>query len=361
VVTVGQAVVRKASVPVMLNALGTVVPITTITVRPQVAGIMTEVLFTEGQMVNKGQVIARIDPRTYEQALMQAKGQRVRDEAQLEAARVTLARYRTLQGQDSIAVQDVDTQAALVKQLEGTVITDRANEAAAQLNLDFTRVTAPVTGRVGLRTVDPGNYVAAGAATGIAVITQINPIDVQFAVPQDRIPEIQARTGQGAQLEVSAFDRTRTRKLDTGVFSTLDNQVDVTTGTVKAKARFQNGANALFPSQFVNVQLVLRTVDDALVIPVTALRTSGTGNYVYVINDDRTVSMREVKRGDASVENVVITDGLKEGERVVTEGGDRIKDGSSVQLPSEVGTGRPGGDGQRRRRQPSSGAPATNP
>ncbi|MGR4867456.1 efflux RND transporter periplasmic adaptor subunit [Variovorax sp. LARHSF232] len=338
-VTVGQAVVRKASVPVMLDALGTVTPVTTVTVRPQVAGVMTEVLFTEGQMVKKGEVLARIDPRSYEQALMQAQGERARDEAQLEAARVTLARFKTLLGQDSIARQEVDTQAALVKQLEGTVTTDRAQEAAAKLNLDFTRVTSPINGRVGLRTVDPGNYISAGATTGIAVVTQITPIDVQFAIAQDRVPEIQARLAQGATLAVTAYDRTRVNQLDTGTFSTLDNQIDTTTGTVKAKARFDNAAGALFPSQFVNVRLELRRIENALVIPVTALRTAGTGNYVYVINEDKTVSMRNVTRGEAGIENVVIAQGLEEGERVVTEGGDRLKDGSRVQLPTDVPAG----------------------
>ncbi len=351
-VTVGMAVAKRADIPVIIDALGTVTPVTTVTLRPQVSGVMTDVLFSEGQTVKKGEVVARIDPRPYEQALMQAQGTRVRDEAQLQAARVTLERYRTLLTQDSIARQDVDTQAALVKQIEGTVITDKASEATAKLNLDYTRVTAPVTGRIGLRTVDPGNYVAAGATTGIAVITQMNPIDIQFTLPQDRIPEIQNRMAARAKLEVTALDRNRSATLDTGVFSTLDNVVDVTTGTVKAKARFANDKLALFPSQFVNVKLLLRTIDGAVVVPVTALRTSGTGNYVYVINEDRTVSQRAVKRGDSTVESVVITDGLKEGERVVTEGGDRLKDGSRVQLPTDepAAGGRAGG-----RRQGASG------
>lgn len=335
-VTVGMAVAKRADIPVKLDALGTVTPVTTITVRPQVSGVMTDVLFTEGQMVRKGDVLARIDPRSYQQALAQAQGTRVRDAAQLDAARVTLDRYRTLLGQDSIARQDVDTQAALVKQLEGTVLTDKASEDTARLNLEFTRVTSPVSGRVGLRTVDPGNYVAAGATTGIVTITQITPIDVQFAVPQDRVPDIEARVRSGATLSVTALDRTKANVLDVGTFSTLDNLVDTTTGTVKAKARFANARTTLFPSQFVNVQLLLRTIDGAVTIPVTALRTSGTGNYVYVINDDRTVSMREVKRGESTVESVVVTSGLSDGEKVVTEGGDRLKDGASVQLPTDA-------------------------
>jgi multidrug efflux system membrane fusion protein len=332
--TVGHASARQADLPVTIEALGTVTPLATITLKPQVGGILTDVLFTEGQTVTKGQLLARIDPRPYEQALMQAKGTRVRDEAQLEAARVTLARFRTLLGQDSIARQDVDTQAALVKQLEGTVITDRAAEAAAQLNVEYTRITAPVAGRIGLRTVDPGNTVAANPTTGIAVITQMNPIDVQFAVPQDRVPDIQTQLAKGAPLVVKALDRVRSTTLDTGTFSTLDNLVDTSTGTVKAKARFGNAGTTLFPSQFVNIQVVLRTVS-AVVVPVTAVRTGPNGPYVYVVNADRTVSMRAVKRGESTVDLVAITDGVKAGEDVVTEGGDRIKDGARVLLQGD--------------------------
>ena len=355
-VTVGMATATRADIPVYLDALGTVTPVTTITLRAQVSGVMTDVLFTEGQVVKKGDVLARIDPRPYEQALMQAQGTRQRDEAQLEAARVTLERYRTLLGQDSIARQDVDTQAALVKQLQGTVLTDKAAEGTARLNLDYTRVTSPVSGRVGLRTVDPGNYVAAGATTGIATITQMTPIDVQFAVPQDRVPDIEARVRSGAKMAVTALDRTRAATLDTGTFSTLDNIVDTTTGTVKAKARFANADSTLFPSQFVNVRLLLRTIGGAVTVPVTALRTSGTGNYIYVINDDRTVTMRMVKRGESTVETVVITEGLKAGERVVTEGGDRLKDGSSVQLPTDAPRPRMGASGASGAGGPRDGA-----
>ena len=353
--TVGHAAARRMQLPIVIDALGTVTPLATITLKPQVGGVLTEVLYTEGQSVSKGQLLARIDPRPYEQALMQAQGTRVRDEAQLEAARVTLARYRTLLGQDSIARQDVDTQAALVKQLEGAVISDRAAEAAAKLNLDYTRITAPVAGRIGLRTVDPGNNVAANASTGIAVITQMNPIDVQFAVPQDRVPDIQAQLAKGEALQVRALDRVRSAVLDTGVFSTLDNVVDTSTGTVRAKARFANDGTPLFPNQFVNVQMVLRTVD-ALVVPVTAVRIGPDGNFVYVVNEDRTVSVRNVKRGDATVDVVAILDGLKAGEDVVTEGGDRLKDGARVALQGDKpATGpRPGASGPRGPRAPGS-------
>lgn len=358
--TVGHAVARRADLPILIDALGTVTPLATITLRPQVGGVLTEVHYTEGQMVAKDQLLARIDPRPYEQALAQAQGTRVRDEAQLEAARVTLSRYRTLLTQDSIARQDVDTQAALVKQLEGAVITDRAAEAAAKLNVEYTRITAPVAGRIGLRTVDPGNTVTANATTGIAMITQMNPIDVQFAVPQDRIPDIQAQLAKGEKLSVKAMDRVRSSTLDTGYFSTLDNIVDTSTGTVKAKARFANAGLPLFPNQFVNIQMTLRTVS-AIVVPVTAVRTGPNGNFVYVVNDDRTVSMRAVKRGEATTDLVAIADGVKEGDIVVTEGGDRLKDGARVQLQGDKPAvakpagQRPRGEGQgqaRRQRPP---------
>ena len=344
-VTVGEATARRADVPVYIDALGTVTPVATITLRPQVSGVLTQVLFTEGQMVTKGQLLAQIDPRPFQQALMQAQGTRQRDEAQLANARITLQRYQTLLAQDSIARQDVDTQAALVQQLEGTVTSDRASEKTAQLNLDFTRVTAPVSGRVGLRVVDAGNVVSSGDAAGIAVITQINPVDVQFSVPQDRVPDIQTRAMESVKedkrLPVTALDRTRSNVLDKGVFLTLDNQVDVQTGTVRAKARFQNAAGTLFPNQFVNIRLLLRTLQGAVVVPVTALRTGAAGDFVYVVNEDRTVSMRPVKRGQGTVENIVVTEGLKEGERVVTEGGDRLTDGASVRLASDAAA-RPG-------------------
>ncbi|BEP95988.1 MdtA/MuxA family multidrug efflux RND transporter periplasmic adaptor subunit [Acidovorax sp. A79] len=348
-VTVGDAVARRAELPVVIDALGTVIPATTVTLRPQVSGMLTQVLFTEGQMVKKGQVLAQIDPRPFEQALMQAQGTRQRDEAQLENARLTLERYRTLLSQDSIARQDVDTQAALVKQLEGTVMTDKAQEGTARLNLDYTRITSPATGRIGLRTVDAGNYVTSGDATGIATITQVAPIDVQFSVPQDRVGDVRAAQGAAPTLAVTALDRARKAELDKGLFSTLDNQVDTTTGTVKAKARFENAAGALFPNQFVNVQLLLRNVP-AVVVPVTAVRTGANGDYVYVINEDRTVSLRKVKRGQATVGLMAIAEGLREGERVVTEGGDRLQDGMAVQLPGAPAAARgprPGASGPR--------------
>lgn len=329
--TVGIATAKQADIPVQLEALGTVTPLANVVVQPQVSGVLTAVLFQEGQMVKKGDVLATIDPQPFQNVLAQTTGARQRDEAQLAAARVTLQRYQTLLGQDSIARQDVDTQAALVKQLEGTVAIDRANENTAKLNLTWSRITAPVSGRIGLRPVDGGNYISTGATNGIATITQIAPIDVEFAIPQDRVPEVQDRLAQGAKLDATALDRTRTRKLAAGTFATLDNLVDTATGTVKAKARFSNADNALFPNQFVNLRLLLRTVSSAVVVPVTALRHGPNGDYVYVLNEDSTVSQRTVTRGESSVDNVAVMSGLKSGEQVVTEGGDRLKDGARVQ------------------------------
>ncbi|MBB3121289.1 efflux RND transporter periplasmic adaptor subunit [Pseudoduganella violacea] len=343
--TVGVATAEKADIPVVLEALGTVSAAATTTVRPQVSGILQKVLFKEGQMVRAGQVLAQIDPRQFELALMQASGQRQRDEAQLENARLTLERYRTLLAQDSIARQDVDTQTALVRQLEGTVMTDKAAEGTARLNLGYTKVVAPISGRVGLRVVDVGNLVGSGDANGIAVITQISPIDVEFAVPQDQVPEVIARANEGAVLPALALDRTRSTTLEQGRFAALDNQVNTQTGTVMAKARFENAKMALFPSQFVNVRLELRTIKDAVMVPVTALRHGSTGDFVYVLNQDKTVSLRPVTRGQATVDKVQLKSGVQAGEQVITEGADRLKDGAHVTLPGERGSG----EGRKRR------------
>jgi len=355
--TVGVATAEKVDLPVSMEALGTVVPQATVRVRAQVSGVLQQVLFKEGQMVKKGELLATIDPRQYEMTLQQAIGQRQRDEAQLEAARVTLERYRTLLQQDSIARQEVDTQSALVKQLEAAVVISKANEGTARLNLGYTRIVSPIAGRVGLRTVDVGNVVSTGDANGVAVVTQMAPIDVEFAVPQDQAPGLQRNAG--AFMEAKALDRTRSTELDTGVFASLDNLVDTSTGTVRAKARFNNARLQLFPSQFVNIRLQLRTIAGAVVVPVSALRTGGNGDYVFVLKEDRTVSLRPVTRGQATVDKVQIASGLAAGERVITEGADRLRDGSRVSLPGDAP-----GAGMRRRpgaSAPQSGASGITP
>lgn len=334
--TVGVAKVEAIDFPVMLDALGTVVPAATVTVRPQVGGVLQKILFREGETVHAGQVLAQIDPRPFDIAVMQASGTRQRDEAQLSSARVTLQRFQGLLAQDSIARQEVDTQSALVKQLEGTITSDRAVEATARLNQSYTKIVAPISGRIGLRIIDVGNVVSANEAAGVAVITQVKPIDVQFSVPQDQVAEILSRSADNAVLPVTALDRNRTVTLGSGKFSTLDNQIDLQTGTVRAKARFTNDALALFPNQFVNVRLLLRTVQGALTIPVSALRHGSKGDYVFVVDPATHVAaLRLVKPGQSTVDRIEIKTGLQVGEQVITEGADRVKDGAKVTLPGD--------------------------
>ena len=353
-VTVGVAKAEKQAFPVMLEALGTVTPVATATVRAQVSGVLQQVQFTEGQMVQRGQLLAVIDPRPFEIALMQATGQLRRDEAQLENARVTEKRYRTLLAQDSIAQQDVDTQAALVRQLEGTVNVDRAAERSAKLNLEFSRIAAPISGRIGLRTVDIGNLVGPGDATGIVTITQVSPIDVAFTLPQDRIPDLRAALTSGHPPTVVALDRARATELASGRFLALDNLVDPQTGTVKAKARFENARGQLFPNQFVNARVMLRPVENAISVPVSAVRKGGNGDFVYVLDpESRTVAMRNIKTGLSTVDRTQILSGVEPGEQVITEGADRLSDGAKVLLPGDKPAR--GGDGEKRGRRGEKG------
>jgi multidrug efflux system membrane fusion protein len=357
--TVGVATAERADLPVSIDALGTVAAAATVTVRPQISGVLEKILFREGQPVKAGDALAIIDPRPFDLALMQATGQLQRDEAQLDTARITLERYRHLLAVDSIARQDVDTQAALVKQLEGTVMMDRANQGTAKVNLGYTRIVAPTSGRVGLKAVDAGNIVSPTDANGIALITQTAPISVTFSIPQDQVPEVQAVVAGGTAPQVLAFDRTRSTVLDTGTFTALDNQVDVQTGTVRVKATFPNAKSTLFPNQFVNVRLQLRTVKGAVVVPVTALRHGGNGDYVYVLDSsNRTVALRPVVRGQATVDSVEIRSGLQAGEQVITEGADRLKDGAHVMLPGDKpgGPRGPGAPERARGDRPASGA-----
>ncbi len=359
--TVGVAIARHADIPVIIEALGTVLSPGSVTVTPQVSGVITQVLYKEGQLVQKGQVLATIDPKPFQIALDQVVGARVRDEAQLDSARVLLERYRALLAEDSIARQTVDTQDALVKQLAGTVTLDRANEESARLNLQWSRIVAPVAGRVGLRPIDAGNYIAAGNANGVATITQVSPIDVQFSIPQERVPEVNERIASGATLPVTAWDSARTRELEAGTFLTLDNQIDTQTGTIRAKARFANTGGALFPNQFVNVRLLLRTIDGAVVVPVIALRHGPSGDFVYVVNADHTVTLRNVTAGVSGVNDVAIAKGLALGEEVVTEGGDRLKDGARVRTGADQPAGGASGEGVRQPPRSSTNAgPAEN-
>ena len=358
--TVGVARAERADIPVQLNALGTVTSPAAAAVRAQVSGVLQKIHYQEGQTVKAGQLLAQIDPRPFELALLQASGQRQRNEALLDNARVLQKRFTTLLEQDSIARQEVEAQTALVRQLEGALMSDRAAEGVARLNLGYTRITAPIAGRIGLRNVDVGNVTGPGDANGIAVITQMTPIDVVFAVPQDQLSALSLPLAKGEQLSVGAWDRTRARQLASGRFLALDSQIDAQTGTARAKARFNNADLALFPGQFVNVRLQLRTLPDSVLVPVAALRHGGAGDYVYVLNtEQRTVSLRPVKAGQMQDDKVQILSGLAAGTSVITEGADRLRDGAPVNLPGGARTGGrdQGGAGARSNtRAPGAGA-----
>jgi multidrug efflux system membrane fusion protein len=357
--TVGIAKAAAADLAVDIEALGTVTPAATVTVKPQVSGLITQVLYQEGQLVRKGQPLATIDPRPYQAALLQAKGALARDRAQLANAKLQLARYNALLREDSIARQDRDTQAALVGQLGGSISIDRGQVQQAQINLGFTRIVAPVTGRVGLRTMDVGNYIGAGDSNGVAVITTLQPIDVEFAVPQQQAPAIRSRIGQGAVIPAIILDSTRSQILDRGRFSTLDNQVDTTTGTIKGKARVPNVASQLYPSQFVNVRLTVNTIQGAVTVPPSAVRTGPDGSFVWILKPDRSVTERKVTTGVAAADKVQVLTGLALGETVITEGADRLTEGGKVALPGDQpparGAGARAGRGQGRSRAGRSG------
>jgi multidrug efflux system membrane fusion protein len=334
----------KGDMPITLNALGTVTALATVTVKTQINGQLVQVAFQEGQLVQKGDFLAEIDPRPYQAALDQAQGQLVRDQALLRNAEVDLQRYKTLAAQDSIARQQLDTQDALVRQYTGTVKADQATVDNARLNLNYCRIVAPVTGRVGLRQVDQGNYVQVSDANGLVVITQVQPITVIFTLPEDNLPAVLKRLRGGAQLPVAAFDRSQRTKLATGTLSTIDNQIDTSTGTFKLRAQFDNPDEALFPNQFVNVQLLVDTQRDSVIVPTSAIQRGAPGTFVYTVQADATVKVQTVKLGATADDRVVIADGLAVGDKVVIDGADKLKDGGKVMLPGEAGAPPAGGD-----------------
>ncbi|MFI4972958.1 MAG: efflux RND transporter periplasmic adaptor subunit [Caulobacterales bacterium] len=345
-ITVGVAKAALGDVPIQLTALGTVTPEATVTVTSRVSGILTEVRFQEGQMVRKGALLAVIDRRPFQVALQQAEGALMHDQAQLANARIDLKRYQDLLAEDSVSAQTADTQAALVKQDEGLVQSDKAQVANARLNLSFASIASPVAGRVGLRQLDAGNQIAAGPSTPIAVVTEIDPIDVVFAVPETEIPAIIRQTGpSGGGLPVTAYDREGGTVLGQGSLSTIDNLVDVTTGTVKGKARFPNPDGALFPNQFVNVTVLVDTLNNQVIVPTSAVRHGPQGDFVYVLQPDQTVKMQLVKVGPGAAETVSIASGLQAGVTVITEGGDRLSDGAHVNLPGQKPATAAGGFG----------------
>jgi multidrug efflux system membrane fusion protein len=342
-VPVGMGDVVKSDFPVVIDALGTVTPLATVTVHTQIAGQLLEVGFKEGQKVNKGDFLAQIDPRPYQATLEQAEGSLKRDSALLAEAKLDLARYRKLLAQDSIASQQVDTQDSLVHQYEGAVIIDQGQIDAAKTNLIYCRITAPVSGRVGLRQVDPGNIAQPTDANGIVIITETQPITVVFTVAEDEVPRVARQLHAGLQLPVSAYDRNDSSKLATGSLATMDNQIDTTTGTLKLKADFANADEALFPNQFVNIRLEVEVLKDATVAPVAAIQRGAPGTYVYLLNagDNPTVAVRPVKIGPTVAEKIVINSGLNPGDKVVVDGADRLRDGAAIKIPTAAPAGAP--------------------
>lgn len=339
------ATATQGEMPIVLSALGTVTPLANVTVKTQLSGYLQSVAFQEGQIVKKGDLLAQIDPRPYQVALENAEGTHARDSALLATARLDLKRYQTLLSQDSIASQTVDTQASLVKQYEGAVKTDQAAIDSAKLNLTYARITAPVSGRVGLRQVDPGNYVTPGDTNGLVVITQLQPMSVIFTTSEDNLPQILKQVNAGQKLSVTAYNRNNTVPLETGSLATLDNQIDTSTGTVKLRANFDNKEGMLFPNQFVNTRLLVDVLRNATIVPTSAVLTGSIGQFVYVVKPDNTVTVRKVTIGPVDGERTSIVSGVSLGERVVTDGSDRLREGAKISIPADKPKGASGARG----------------
>ncbi|SIT22688.1 MdtA/MuxA family multidrug efflux RND transporter periplasmic adaptor subunit [Achromobacter sp. MFA1 R4] len=326
------ATATQQDIDIFLRSLGTVTAYNTVTVRSRVSGELVDVAFQEGQQVKAGDLLAQVDPRAFQVALDQARGTQMQNLAQLENARRDLQRYQALYKQDSIARQQVDTQAALVRQYEGAVKSDQANVDNAKLQLDYARITAPISGRLGLRQVDRGNLVSSSDTNGLVVITQTQPISVVFTLPETQLPDVRAELAAGKTLTVDAYDRADTRRIASGILETLDNQIDVATGTLKLKARFDNTDDALFPNQFVNVRLHVLTRKNVTAIPTAAVQQGSAGAFVFLVQPDDTIAVRQVKLGAINSGMVAVNEGLQPGDRVVTEGTDRLRAGAKVEI-----------------------------
>jgi membrane fusion protein, multidrug efflux system len=331
---VGFATVDKGNIRIMLNELGTVTSLDTVTVLTQVAGQIQEIGFTEGQVVKKGDFLAQIDPRPFIAALEQAQGTLAKDQGLLAQAQADLKRFQTLGRQDSIAQQQLDDQRFLVQQDTGMVQTDQGSVDSAKVNLAYCHIVSPIDGQVGLRLIDLGNYVQTSNTTGLVVIAQIQPISVIFSVPEDSLPDIIQRLRAGATLPVEAYDRANTQLLATGKLFALDSQISTTTGTLNLRAMFANPDEMLYPNQFVNARLLVSTMQDAIRVPVPAVQRGEPGTFVYLINANNTVSVRPIKVGPVDGNYQAVLSGLDPGDKVVTDGTDRLKDGAAVTLPT---------------------------
>jgi len=354
--------VTESPLSVQYDAVGTVTSLNTVNVTARVDGQLSKILFVEGQDVKAGDVLAEIDPRPYQAALRQAEGVVAQYSAQLKNAEIDLARYQELRAEDSIAIQTLDTQAALVRQYQGNLENAMGQLEAARLNLDFTKVRAPISGRIGLRQVDLGNQVTANATTPITVLTQTRPISVVFSLPEQQLTEVRQQLKQNpARLQVDALDRQRQVRLARGKVLSLDNQIDTTTGTFKIRAQFDNADDSLYPNQFVNVRLHAAQVEKALLIPSGALQRDDEGTYVYLVDDEKKVAKQRVSIGVSQNEQVEVRSGLKAGQRIVIDGVDRLSDGTKVRIAGEDDAGGNGGQRKGHKDGGGQGQAATGP